>query len=29
LGEHTDDVLAEFGVDAARRAALRHDGVIG
>jgi crotonobetainyl-CoA:carnitine CoA-transferase CaiB-like acyl-CoA transferase len=29
LGEHTDDVLAEFGVDGARRAALRHDGVIG
>jgi crotonobetainyl-CoA:carnitine CoA-transferase CaiB-like acyl-CoA transferase len=29
LGEHTDDVLAELGIDAAERARLRADGVIG
>jgi crotonobetainyl-CoA:carnitine CoA-transferase CaiB-like acyl-CoA transferase len=29
LGEHTDDVLAELGVDAAQRARFRADGVIG
>jgi crotonobetainyl-CoA:carnitine CoA-transferase CaiB-like acyl-CoA transferase len=28
LGEHTDDVLGEFGIDEARRAALREAGVI-
>jgi crotonobetainyl-CoA:carnitine CoA-transferase CaiB-like acyl-CoA transferase len=28
-GEHTDEVLAELGVDADERAALRSDGVIG
>lgn len=29
LGEHTDEVLAELGYDAAARAALRADGAIG
>jgi crotonobetainyl-CoA:carnitine CoA-transferase CaiB-like acyl-CoA transferase len=29
LGEHTDDVLAELGIDAAERARLRAEGVIG
>jgi crotonobetainyl-CoA:carnitine CoA-transferase CaiB-like acyl-CoA transferase len=29
LGQHTDEVLAEFGLDAASRAALRARGVIG
>jgi crotonobetainyl-CoA:carnitine CoA-transferase CaiB-like acyl-CoA transferase len=29
LGEHTDDVLAELGIDAAERARLRAQGVIG
>jgi crotonobetainyl-CoA:carnitine CoA-transferase CaiB-like acyl-CoA transferase len=29
LGEHTDDVLEELGIDAAERARLRADGVIG
>ena len=28
LGEHTDDVLAELGLDAAQRAALRASGVV-
>jgi len=28
LGQHTDEVLAEFGIDAARRAALRAAGVV-
>ncbi len=29
LGQHTDEVLAEFGIDAARRQALRAQGVTG
>ena len=28
LGQHTDEVLAEFGIDAAQRAALRSAGVV-
>jgi formyl-CoA transferase len=28
LGQHTDEVLAEFGIDEARRAALRAAGVV-
>jgi len=29
LGQHTDEVLAELGIDAAERARLRAAGVIG
>ena len=29
LGEHSDEILAELGLDASHRAALRADGVIG
>jgi len=28
LGEHTEEVLAELGLDAAQRAALRQAGVV-
>jgi formyl-CoA transferase len=28
LGQHTDEVLAEMGIDAQRRAALRDAGVV-
>ena len=28
LGDHTDEVLEQFGIDAERRARLRADGVI-
>jgi alpha-methylacyl-CoA racemase len=29
LGQHTDELLAELGLDAEARAALRRDGVLG
>jgi crotonobetainyl-CoA:carnitine CoA-transferase CaiB-like acyl-CoA transferase len=28
-GEHTDEILTELGIDAAERAALRADGILG
>jgi crotonobetainyl-CoA:carnitine CoA-transferase CaiB-like acyl-CoA transferase len=29
LGQHNDEILAELGIDAAERARLRREGVIG